>query len=540
MGDFTDTQRRAARENPLDLIALAHPEYDFAPVHDLYAEIIVNATFAATHPKVKMPRKFLEIGPPRHSKSESITIGGAAWAISKFPTLQIAIASYEFGLAEGFARQARETVRYTGREVFGVALSEMTSAADHWSLTSAANPDRSFSGNVKAYGIGSALLGRGYNIAILDDMTKPMDSPKIREDTYQWYRGSLLSRREPGAATILLGQRVFGGGSAGGGDLIERVLLDDGVYDPDANPDGWAVYCLPLFAEPIDARHIPGLIGKRPDLLGRKAGAELWPGHLTDADLAERRVPTVSNVAFYQQRPIIGVNTIFDRELFRFYRQLGVQYHYQLGEDDKPEHVNARELPLYFAIDLATSTKTRADFTAISRGRFDQTNGRLFVEDIEQVKLDAPRLQAHIENLVATYGPRKIFIESSSFQLSFVQLMQARLRDKRVIVEGWKRPAHESKDDGAAFTASRIADGSVYFAETGARSMKLALEQIASYPLSADGHDDCVDACGILVAALVGSGSKPPEIRIMDEGGWMGPDAGIGSRSERGGWTRIG
>src|SRR2546425_1142453 len=72
MGDFTDTKRRAAREKPLDIIALGHPEYDFAPVHNLYAEIVDNATFAPTHPKVKMPRKFVYIGPPRHSKSESI------------------------------------------------------------------------------------------------------------------------------------------------------------------------------------------------------------------------------------------------------------------------------------------------------------------------------------------------------------------------------------------------------------------------------------------------------------------------------------
>ncbi len=404
---------------------------------------------------------------------------------------------------------------------------------------SASNPDRAFSGNVKSYGIGSALLGRGYNIAVLDDMTKPMDSAKIRQDTFEWFKGSLLSRREPGAVTIIVGQRVFGGGGGGGGDLIERVLLEDGIYDPEHNPDGWAVYCLPLFAERIDGRHIPGLIGKRPDLLGRPDGEELWPGHLTESDLNERRVPTATNVAFYQQRPILSANVIFDRENFRFYRQMGTMYHYQLGEGDKPEHINARELPEYFAIDLATSTKTRADWSAIARGRFDPKTHRIFVEDILMEKLDAPRLQAFVENLVMTYGPKKLFVEASAFQLSFVQLMQARLRDKRVIVEGWRRPPHESKDDTAAFTASRIADGSVFFAETSARSMKVALEQIASFPLSADGHDDAVDALGILVASLAGAGFKAPEIRIMDDGGWLGPDAGIGSRSERGGWVRV-
>src|SRR3989442_4858282 len=104
MGEFTENQRRAARENPLDLIVLAHPEYDFAPVHDLYAEIIVNATFAATHPKVKMPRKFLEIGPPRHSKSESITIGGAAWAGSQVSNPPNANTNFEVRLAGRVAR----------------------------------------------------------------------------------------------------------------------------------------------------------------------------------------------------------------------------------------------------------------------------------------------------------------------------------------------------------------------------------------------------------------------------------------------------
>src|SRR5258708_37165444 len=87
MSEFTDTQRRAARENPLDLIALAHPEYTFAPVHDLYAEVIVNAVFAATHPKLAMPRRYLYIGPPRHSKSGPLTVGGRTRGPASVPTL---------------------------------------------------------------------------------------------------------------------------------------------------------------------------------------------------------------------------------------------------------------------------------------------------------------------------------------------------------------------------------------------------------------------------------------------------------------------
>lgn len=533
MSNFTEVERRAARVNPLDLLALGHPDYHFAPVHDLYADVIVNALFAATHPKVVMPRKYIVIAPPRHSKSETTTVGGAAFAISKFPNLPIAIASYEYGLAENFTRHARELVRFTGREVFGVALSEQTSAAGDWSLVSASNPDRAYSGSVRAYGVGSALLGRGYSVAFLDDMTKPGDSARIRQETHEWFKGALLSRREPGAATVIVGQRVYMD------DLIGRVITEDGLWDAETNPDGWAVYVLPLFSEPITSQHVPGLIGTRPDLLGRPEGEELWPGHLTEQDLTERRVENASNAALYRQRPLLNVAAVFDRELFRFYRQAGVNIVYQVGEADKPERIDARTMAEFFAIDLATSTSKRADWTCIVRGRFDAKNHRVFVEDFILEKVDSPRLLTMIEGLVGSYAPKKIFVEASATQLGFVQLVQAQLRGTKSIVEGWRRPVKETKDDTAAYTAARIADGSVYFYETSARSYKQALEQIASFPVSPDGHDDAPDALGILVSSLTGASFRQPEIRIIDDGGWLGPDAPVGSRSERGGWVRV-
>jgi hypothetical protein len=535
VSNFMEAQRRAARVNPLDMIALAHPEYTFAPVHDLYADVIVNTLFAATHPRVVMPRKSAVVVPPRHSKSETMTTGGTAWGISKFPNLAFAIASYEFGLAETFSRQAREMVRYTGREVFGVALSEQTSAADHWSLVSAANPDRAYSGNVKSYGIGSALLGRGYNVAFLDDMTKPGDSPKIRQDTHEWFKGALLSRREPGAATVLIGQRTYTD------DLIGRVIAEDGLWSEE-NPEGWAVYVLPLFAESITMAHVPGLVGTRADLLSRRDGEELWPGRLTDQDLAERRVANVSNAALYQQRPVLNVAAVFDRELFRFYRQAGPNIVYRFGEADKPEHLDIRTLPEYFAIDFATSTSKRADWTCIVRGRFDVKAHRIFVEEFILEKLDSPRLLVLIDGLVGQHEPRKIYIEASATQLGFVQLVQERLRGTKVIVEGWRRPVKESKDDTAALAAARIADGTVFFAETNARSYKQALEQIASFPLSPDGHDDAVDGLGILVSSLAGGSGAETRIRLLAEGvgGWsIDPDQGPGAVSDRGGWVRV-
>jgi len=533
--NFTEAERRAARINPLDLLALGHPDYNFAPVHDIYADVIVNSLYAATHPAITMPRKYAVIAPPRHSKSETTTVGGAAFAISKFPNLPIAICSYEYGLAETFARQARELVRYTGREVFGVALSEQTSAAGDWSLVSAANPDRAYSGSVRAYGVSSALLGRGYAVAFLDDMTKPGDSAKIRQDTHDWLKGALLSRREPAASTVLVGQRVYTD------DLIGRVISEDGLWSPE-NPDGWAVYVLPLFGERLTAQHVPGLIGTRPDLLERPDGEELWPGHLTEQDLAERRVENASNAALYRQRPLLNVAAVFDRELFRFYRQAGPNIVYRLGEADKPEHLDVRTMAEFFAIDFATSTSKRADWTCIVRGRFDVKTHRIFVEEFILEKVDSPRLLILIDRLIEQHSPQKIWIEASATQLGIVQLVQERLRGTKTIVEGWRRPVKETKDDTAALAAARIADGSVFFAETNARSYKQALEQIASFPLSPDGHDDAVDALGILVSSLAGGGGAELRIRLTGEGigaQSIDPYEGPGAVSDRGGWRRI-
>jgi predicted phage terminase large subunit-like protein len=217
--------------------------------------------------------------PPRHGKSEMVTVRYAAWRLCRDPLTRVVIAAYGQTLAEKFSRKVRRILIDQG-----IRLSAERNSASEWETAAG--------GGLRATGLGSGITGMGFDLLLIDDPVKSReeaDSEAYRERAWQWYTDDLYTRREPGAVIVLTLTRWHED------DLAGRIL------DSEDAP-AWRVVNLPAEAEGDDA-------------LGREPGEPLWPARFPLAELA--RIRTVlgrSYFALYQQRPLPAEGGMIKRD----------------------------------------------------------------------------------------------------------------------------------------------------------------------------------------------------------------------------------
>jgi predicted phage terminase large subunit-like protein len=218
--------------------------------------------------------------PPRHGKSETATVRYPVYRLTDDPTLRVIIGAYNQTLAEKVSRRAR---RIASRA--GVELSFDRAAAEDWETAQG--------GGVRAVGVGGGITGQGGDLIIIDDPVKSREeaeSETYREKVWEWYTNDLYTRREPGAAMILIMTRWHDD------DLAGRIL---------ASEDGpnWHVVNLPALAEADDP-------------LGRAPGEALCPARFDEAALRDIRMVLgeYAFAALYQQSPRPREGVMFPRD----------------------------------------------------------------------------------------------------------------------------------------------------------------------------------------------------------------------------------
>jgi predicted phage terminase large subunit-like protein len=230
-------------------------------------------------------RRLMLFLPPRHGKSEKVTIRYPVWRLAQDPTLRVIIGAYNQTLAERFSRKARGIAKRAG-----LRLSEERATAADWETTEG--------GGIRAVGVGSGVTGHGANAIIIDDPVKSRqeaESRAYRDRVYDWYTDDLYTRLEPNAALILIQTRWHED------DLAGRILASD-------DGPNWTVISLPAEAEENDP-------------LGREIGEPLCPERYDTDALADRRrvLGSYGYNALYQQRPSPPEGGIIRREWIRHY-----------------------------------------------------------------------------------------------------------------------------------------------------------------------------------------------------------------------------
>ena len=226
-------------------------------------------------------KRLMISAPPRHGKTELISIHFAAASLINDPIMRIILASYGQGLAEKNSRRVR---RIVGSQI---ALSDEKNAADDWETAAG--------GGVLAVGMGTGVTGRGADLLIIDDpiqSRQKADSIKIREQTHEWFKEDLFSRLEPEGRIVLISTRWHQD------DLAGRLLLS-------RNADQWTTVNLTAFAE-------------ENDLLGRAPGTPLCPERYDEEALREIRNEMGSHKfqALYQGQPLPPEGGLFKRGWF--------------------------------------------------------------------------------------------------------------------------------------------------------------------------------------------------------------------------------
>ncbi|MGE3465991.1 MAG: phage terminase large subunit [Pyrinomonadaceae bacterium] len=221
--------------------------------------------------------------PPRHGKSELVTVRFAAWCLRNKPKMNIIIGSYNQKLANRFSRKIRNITAHAaaigsmssadGQSVppaiagglsddaaDAVPRGKRRAVADADTPTAAsATPEAvprmrriqtdaewetAEGGGVRAVGVGAGITGFGADLIIIDDPVKSRaeaESQTIRDNLGHWFNDDLYTRLEPGGSIILIQTRWHED------DLAGRLLRE---MAEDHEAEQWEVIEFPALAEP--------------------------------------------------------------------------------------------------------------------------------------------------------------------------------------------------------------------------------------------------------------------------------------------------
>lgn len=227
-------------------------------------------------------RNLLVTMPPRHGKSELCSKYLPAWYLGTYPDRRVILGSYEGTFASGWGRKARNLLETVGWPIFGINVAESPSAADNWDI-------EGYAGGMQTAGAGGAITGKGGHLIIIDDPikgSKEAKSQTYRDTIWNWYTGDVYTRREPGAAVIVIQTRW------NEDDLAGRLL-----NEAEAGGDQWRVVNMPAI---------------------NHEGQALWPARFPIEELEKirRTIGGYNWNALYQQRPTPPEGGAFKRSWF--------------------------------------------------------------------------------------------------------------------------------------------------------------------------------------------------------------------------------
>ncbi len=225
--------------------------------------------------------------PPRHGKTELVSVRYTAWRMQQDPSMNVILGSYNQRLADRMSRKIRtvvcdaEAIRLGASSVPPAVaggdpnvgpqinadkrrsdktkVSESKDIGVHQRL-SAVDPSETVSpfpfsrprpknavsewetasgGSFRAVGSGSGVTGFGANLIVIDDPVKnraQAESETFRNRVWDWYKDDLYTRLEPDGSIVLIQTRWHED------DLAGRLLRE--------NLDDWTIINLPALSEP--------------------------------------------------------------------------------------------------------------------------------------------------------------------------------------------------------------------------------------------------------------------------------------------------
>ena len=416
--------------------------------------------------------------PPRHGKSELVTVRYAAWRLLKDPSLRVILASYNQKLANRFSRRVFRIFE----ELSAKPAQEQAAEPDvRKRMRSASEWETAAGGGVRAVGVGAGITGFGGDLIIIDDPVKSRseaESETYRERVWNWFNDDLYTRLEPKASMILIQTRWHED------DLSGRLLRDAA-----AGGEQWDVVCLPALAEG-EASGGVGEWGSEggesrvvvPDPLGRRPGEALCPDRYDRETLLKikHRLGSYSFSALYQQRPAPAEGGLFKRKWF------------EQIIDREPEGLRWAR-----GYDLAISTKTSADHTASFRCAFDSL-GNLYISGGYRKRMEYPEQRRFVIDRMLTEENTEHGIEKAMHGQAIVQDLWCEPSVRHI-------PLRHIAVEGDKFTRAlawaNLAEAGKVILVHGPWIDDL-VDEACRFTGKGDAHDDQIDAISLAVKML--------------------------------------
>lgn len=432
-------RRELARRHLMPFVKYRFPSYRENWHHKILAdalERVENGTL----------KRLIINMPPRHGKSELVSVNFPAWCMGRNKDRSIIAASYGADLATDFGRKVRNIMDEPDYKVlFDTRLAEDAKAKGSWSTNGRAE--------YNAVGVGGAITGKGAGIIVIDDYFKnreDADSEVMSEKLWDWYKSTLRTRITPDGAIVVVATRWKDD------DLVGRILEEGGR-------DEWEVIALPAIAEE--------------DEEFRKEGEALWADYYTLEHLNQ----TKEDIGFYefnsqyQQNPVTRETQIFKPEMFKYISL---------------EEVLKKKTACYVTIDSQGKQKAskKSDFTGITINWVDSDN--IWHLKSYHKKLGENELFELIFELHSAYHPIAIGLEKTMFTDAIQPFLELEMA-KRNIFPNVVELTHggTNKETRIKWLEPRYEHGYIYHIEGMCKDLEA---ELLRFPASK--HDDTMDS----------------------------------------------
>ena len=190
--------RFAANKSLLQFIRRFRPKYQVGWVHQ---DICTRLELFMRDVEAEKEPRLLLCMPVRHGKSEIASRHFPPFILGNHPDWEVIAASNAQSLATSFSRYQRDLMRDPSYQaVFpGTQLDPASQSVENWNTTSG--------GGYLAAGVGTAIIGRGAHVLVIDDPVKDAeaaDSTVIRDATWEWFISTAMSRLAPGGGVLVI------------------------------------------------------------------------------------------------------------------------------------------------------------------------------------------------------------------------------------------------------------------------------------------------------------------------------------------------
>tara|TARA_R110000822_G_scaffold150360_1_gene289474 strand:+ start:848 stop:2398 length:1551 start_codon:yes stop_codon:yes gene_type:complete len=392
--------------------------------------------------------------PPRHGKSQLVSIFFPAWYLGRNPNKKVMMVSHTTDLAVDFGRKVRNLLASdTYKIIFPtVELAKDSKSAGRWNT--------SVGGEYYACGIGSALAGRGADLLLVDDPHSEQDvingNFSVFAKAYEWFTFGARTRLMPNGSVAIIQTRWHMD------DLTGRVTRDMAHNTR---------------ADQYEVVEFPAILDIYSEEAQKTVEKPLWPEFFDLEALLRTKasMPTFQWNAQYQQDPTAEEASIVKREWW------------SIWEAEKTPSCEY----IIMSLDAAAETHNRADYTALTTwGVFlnENTNAyNIILLNSIKKRMEFPELKQMALEEYKEWEPDAFIVEKKSAGTALYQEM------RRSGLPVSEYTPHRGSGDKLArlnSVADIIASGLCWIPPT--RWAEEVVEEIAGFPFMS--NDDLVDS----------------------------------------------